>query len=100
MYAAGVQLVSLDAENRFFKVQVMLVHVLQTSNDDYDFRVWHGYYKPAVLYIQDQAGTSCAGTDANKAVLPWSSLMRAHGFRRNMPARRRSCVSRSGNQVG
>ena len=47
-----------------------------------------------------QAGTSCAGTDANKAVLPWSSLMRAHGFRRNMPARRRSCVSRSGNQVG
>ena len=68
VYAAGVQLVSLDAENRFFKVQVMFVHVLQTSNDDYDFRVWHGYYKPVVLYIQDQAGTSCAGTDANKAV--------------------------------
>ena len=56
VYAAGVQLVSLDAENRFFKVQVMFVHVLQMSND-------------AVLYIQDQAGTSCAGTDANKAVL-------------------------------
>ena len=60
VYAAGVQLVSLDAESRFFKVQVMFVHVLQTSNDEYDFRVWHGYYKPAVLYIQDQAGTSCA----------------------------------------
>ena len=37
---------------------------------------------------------------AIQTVLPWSSLMRAHGFRRNMPARRRSCVSRSGNQVG
>ena len=41
---------------------------LQTSNDDYDFHVRHGYYKPTMLYIQDQAGTSCAGTDANKAV--------------------------------
>ena len=45
-------------------------------------------------------GRICTGTVANKAVLPWSSLMRAHGFRRNMPARRRSCVSRSGNQLG
>ena len=42
----------------------------------------------------------CTGNVAIQAVLPWSSLMRAHGFRRNMPARRRSCVSRSGNQVG
>ena len=60
VYAAGVQLVSLGTENRFFKVQVIFVHALQTSNDDYDFHVWHVYYKPAVLYIQDQAGTSCA----------------------------------------
>ena len=60
----------------------------------------HDYYEIREISIKDQAGTSCAGTDANKAVLPWSSLMRAHGFRRNMPARRRSCVSRSGNQVG
>ena len=45
-------------------------------------------------------GQNCTGNAAIQAVLPWSSLMRAHGFRRNMPARRRSCVSRSGNQVG
>ena len=45
-------------------------------------------------------GRICTGNVAIQAVLPWSSLMRAHGFRRNMPARRRSCVSRSGNQVG
>ena len=45
-------------------------------------------------------GQNCTGNVAIQAVLPWSSLMRAHGFRRNMPARRRSCVSRSGNQVG
>ena len=45
-------------------------------------------------------GLNCSGDVATQAVLPWSSLMRAHGFRRNMPARRRSCVSRSGNLVG
>ena len=52
------------------------------------------------LLINKAGVVRCTGNVAIQAVLPWSSLMRAHGFRRNMPARRRSCVSRSGNQVG
>ena len=79
--------------------------------------VWHTWHQKFISFVviitittliiftissscSTRQGRICTGTVANKAVLPWGSLMRAHGFRRNMPARRRSCVSRSGNQVG